>query len=185
MNHLSQENQDELEIPVEVKKLYEWTAPGRAFKKRSATYYRTILLIAFLIEIILFLFSQYMLMLVVGSFVFMAFVLAGTPPRHFKYIISSEGFIIEDHAFLWQELYDFYFRKEHDTSMLHIRTHDPLMGEIIATITSEEEKAKIQGILLHFLPFREVISKDFMEKSGDWLSKNIPMDQPEKVVKKK
>ena len=185
MEHVSHREQDDLDIPAEVKKLYEWSAPGRAFKKKTPIYYRTVLLIAFLIEVILFLFSQYMLMAVVVSFVFMAFVLATIPPRRFTYIISSEGFIVEDHAFLWQELYDFYFKIEQDVPVLHMRAHDPFLGEVVAPLSSEKEKEDIKGILLHFLPFREVVRKDFMEKSGDWVSKTFPMDRAEKASKKK
>ncbi len=114
----------------------------------------------------------------------MAFVIASIPPRHVTYIISSEGFLIDDHAFLWQELYDFYFRTEHDVQVLHMRAHNPLLGEVIAPLKSEEEKETVKGYLLHFLPFREVIGKDFMEKSSDWLTKTFPMDRPEKSKKK-
>src|SRR5258708_21186984 len=45
-----------------------WKAPGRPFKIRSKTFFKSSLLIAVLIEIILFIFSQYLLMLVVASF---------------------------------------------------------------------------------------------------------------------
>jgi len=185
MDHLSHEATDDLDTPAEVKKLYEWSSPGRAFKKKTGTYFRTILLIAFLIEVVLFLFSQYMLMAVVVSFVFMAFVIATIPPRPFTYVISSEGFIVEDHAFLWQEIYDFYFKTEHDIPVLHMRAHDPFLGEVIATLPSEREKEQVKGVLLHFLPFREVVRKDFMEKSSEWVTKTFPMDRTEKPVTKK
>src|SRR5664280_2676436 len=110
-------------VSNEIKTLLAWTAPGRPFKKRTKQYYLTSLLIMLFVEVILFLFSQYMLMLVVLSLVFVAFALATVPPRDFHYKISTEGILIEDHFFLWQELYDFYFRKRNGIDILHIRTH--------------------------------------------------------------
>src|ERR1035437_6234606 len=73
-----------------VETILEWTAPGRPFRKRGKQYYLTTLLIMVLVEIILFLFSQYMLMLVVLSLVFVAFALATVAPSDFTYRISSE-----------------------------------------------------------------------------------------------
>ena len=162
-------------VPVEVKTLLAWTAPGRPFRKRSKQYYLTSLLIMLLVEIILFLFSQYLLMLVVLSLVFVAFALATVPPRDFHYRISSEGITIEDHFFLWQELYDFYFRKRDGVDVLHVRTHAFIPGELTITLGDiSEEHAK--SVLLPYLPYREYIKPTFMEKSAEWLSANFPLE---------
>src|SRR5438034_1006374 len=93
---------------ISVRTLLSWHAPGRPFRKRGKEFYLSTLLITILIEIILFLFSEYLLMLVIISLVFLAFVLVSVPPRDFRYRISTEGVTIEDHFFLWDELYDFY-----------------------------------------------------------------------------
>jgi len=160
----------------EVKTLLSWTSPGRPFRKRSKQYYLTSILIMFLVEIILFLFSQYMLMVVVLSLVFVAFALATVPPRNFVYRISSEGITIEDHFFLWQELYDFYFKKREGIEVLHIRTHALIPGELTITL-GNISKDNIKSVLLPYLPYREVIRPTFMEKSGDWLARNFPLEK--------
>src|SRR3989338_6402390 len=102
------ELQAETQYP-HIKTLLSWTAPGRPYKKRTKQYFLTSLLIMLLVQVILFLFSQYLLMLVVLSLVFVAFALAIVPPHNFHYRISTEGITIEDHFFLWQELYYFFF----------------------------------------------------------------------------
>ncbi len=162
-------------VPVEVKTLLAWTAPGRPFRKRSKQYYLTSLLIMLLVEIILFLFSQYLLMLVVLSLVFVAFALATVPPRNFHYRISSEGITIEDHFFLWQELYDFYFRKRDGVDVLHVRTHAFIPGELTITLGDISEE-HVKSVLLPYLPYREYIKPTFMEKSAEWLSANFPLE---------
>lgn len=161
--------------PAEVKTLLSWMAPGRPFRKRGKQYYLTSLLIMLLVEVILFLFSQYLLMLVVASLVFVAFALATVPPRNFHYRISTEGVTIEDHFFLWQELYDFYFRKTEGIDVLHIRTHSFIPGELTLTL-GDVDKEHVKRVLLPFLPYREVIKPTFMEKAGDFLSKNFPLE---------
>lgn len=162
--------------PNDVKTLLSWTAPGRPFRKRGKQYYLTSLLIMLLIEIILFLFAQYALMFLVVALVFVAFVLSSVPPKNFHYRISSEGITIEDHFFLWQELYDFYFKNQYSVDVLHIRTHSLLPGELTVTL-GELHKHHVKSVLLPYLPYREIIKKTFMEKSGDWLSRNFPLEK--------
>ena len=161
--------------PGEVKTLLSWTSPGRPFRKRGKQYYLTSLLIMLLVEVILFLFSQYLLMLVVLSLVFVAFALATVPPSNFHYRISTEGITIEDHFFLWQEVYDFYFRKIEGIDVLHIRTHSFIPGELTLTL-GDIDKEHVKRVLLPFLPYREMIKPTFMEKSADFLSKNFPLE---------
>ncbi len=160
----------------QIKTLLSWTSPGRPFKKRGKQYYLSALLILFLFEIILFLFSQYLLMLVALSLVFVAFALATVPPRDFHYRVSSEGITIEDHFFLWQELYDFYFKKRGGIDILHLRTRALFPGELTMTL-GDIDREHIKSVLLPYLPFREVIIPTFMEKSGDWLAKNFPLEK--------
>jgi len=159
-----------------VETLLEWTAPGRPFRKRGRQYYLTGLLIALLVEIILFLFSQYMLMLLVASLLFVAFALVTVPPSDFKYRISTEGITVEDHFFLWQELYDFYFKKREGIDVVHIRTHSLIPGELTLTLGTLDRE-HIKSTLLHYLPYREVVRSTFMEKSGDWLARNFPLEK--------
>lgn len=165
--------------PHEVKTLLTWTAPGRPFRKRTKQYYLTSLLIALLVEILLFLFAQYILMLVVVSLVFVAFALAYVPPHNFQYRISTEGITIEDHFFLWVELYDFYFKKQELIDVLHVRTHAFIPGELTITF-GNMDKERVKSVLLHYLPFREMIKPTFMEKSGDWLVRNFPLEKTTK-----
>lgn len=162
--------------PYSIQTLLAWQAPGRPFRKRKKEFYLSSLLIALFIEIILFLFAQYVLMLVVASLIFVTFALATVPPHNFNYRISTEGITVEDHFFLWQELYDFYFKKRDGTIVLHIRTHALIPGELTLTLDNIHEE-KIKSILLSYLPYREFVKPTFMEKSADWLSRTFPLER--------
>ena len=159
----------------EVITLISWDGPGRPFQKKGKRYFSTALLLMLLVEIILFLFAQYMLMAVVVSFVFLSFVLALVPPHDFHYKISTQGIQIQDHYFLWQELYDFYFKKMHGVDVLHIRTRTMYPGELTITL-GHISPSHIKTILLPYLPYREFVKPTFMEKSADWVSRTFPLE---------
>jgi hypothetical protein len=153
----------------------EWIAPGRPFKKRSKQFYLTALLIMLLVEVILFLFSQYLLMVVVVSLVFVAFSLATVPPKDFHYRISGEGIMIEDGFYIWRELYDFYFKNRDGVKTVHLGTHAFLPGELIVTLGDMDEE-KVKEALIPYLPYREYVKPTMVEKSADWLTKNFPLE---------
>lgn len=165
----------------EIKTLLSWSAPGRPFRKRTKQYYLTALLIMLLIEVILFLFSQFILMMVVVSLVFVSFALATVPPHNFHYRISTEGITIEDHFYLWQELYDFYFKKVEGQDVLHIRAHAFIPGILIIPL-GDIDVEHVKSVLLSHLPFREVVKPTFMETSGDWLVRNFPLEKPHNIA---
>src|ERR1039457_6522073 len=108
VNAKVEEVKRDLQMPQrEIRTLLEWSAPGRPFREHSMEYFINSFLIMAFVEVILFLFSMYMLMLVVFSLVFLAFALAIVPPHHFNYRISTEGLQVEEYFYLWEELYDF------------------------------------------------------------------------------
>ncbi|MFI5265153.1 MAG: hypothetical protein ACHQT7_00200 [Candidatus Levyibacteriota bacterium] len=160
----------------DVRSLISWTAPGRPFRKKGREFYLSCLLIFMLVEVIVFLFGQYQLMLAVGAITFLSVVLATVPPKDFHYRISTEGVKVEDHFYIWAELYDFYFKRIDSVDTLIIRTEALIPGELKITLGSISRDHARQ-ILINFLPYREVVKQTLMEKSADWLSHNFPMDR--------
>lgn len=160
----------------DVRSLLSWTAPGRPFRKKNREFYLSCLLIFFLIEVIVFLFAQYQLMLAVGAVTFLSLVMATVPPKDFHYRISTEGVKVEDHFYIWNELYDFYFKKIDKVDVLIIRTEALIPGELRITL-GNVSRDHVRRVLINFLPYREVVKQTFMEKSADWLSRNFPLDR--------
>lgn len=160
----------------DVRTLLSWTAPGRPWRKKGKEFYMSTLLIFFFIELLVFLFAQYQLMLAVAAITFLSVVLAMVPPKDFHYRISTEGLKIEDHFYIWAELYDFYFKKIDKIDTLIIRTEALIPGELKLTL-GNISKDHVRQVLINFLPYREVVRQTFMEKSGDWLARNFPLDR--------
>lgn len=160
----------------DVRTFLEWHAPGRPFVSHSREYFVNSLLIMMALEISLFLFGQYLLMLVVASLVFLSFAISLIPPHDFYYKITSEGIRIEDYFFIWDELYDFFFIKHHGLEVLYVSTKSYYPGELKVTL-GDVPVEEIKRVLLPFLPFREYVKPTFTEKSGDWLSRNFPLEK--------
>ena len=153
-----------------------WTAPGRPFTKKGRQFYATVILLMMLFEIILFLFSWYELMVVILALVFLSIVLYTVPPKDFHYKVTSEGILIEDHFYIWQELYDFYFKKIDGTDTVIVRTEAMLPGELKLTL-GPISRDHVRRVLVNFLPYREYVKPTFVEKSADWLSRSFPLEK--------
>ncbi len=160
----------------DVKTYLEWHAPGRPFQEHCKEYFINSFLIMVALEIILFLFGQYLLMLVVFSLVFLSFSMAIVPPHDFYYKVTSEGIRIEDYFFIWEELYDFFFIKHHGRDVLYLTTKNYYPGELKVTL-GDVQTEEIKEALLPYLPYREYVQPTFMEKSGEWLSRNFPLEK--------
>jgi len=160
----------------DLKTLLSWSAPGRPFKPKRREYYLNGLLIAFLVEVILFLFHQYIFMFVVGALYFLSVALATVPPRNFHYRIRNQGIKVEDHFLIWEEIYDFYFKKIEGLDVLILRTKAVIPGELQISL-GELHPDHVRKVLIGYLPYREVMSPTFMERSAGWLSKNFPLER--------
>lgn len=160
----------------DVRTLLSWSAPGRPFRKKGREFYVSAFLITLLVEIILFLFSEYQLMLAVGALFFLSVVLSTVSPKNFHYRISTGGIKIEDHFYIWTELYDFYFKKIEGIDTLIVRTHDLIPGELKIPL-GDIAHDLARRTLVRYLPFREVVKPTFMEKSADWLVKTFPLEK--------
>jgi hypothetical protein len=161
---------------ADVKTLISWSAPGRPYRKKTKEFYLSGLLIVFLIEVILFIFSQYLLMFVVIALFFFAVSLAAVPPQNFHYKVNTQGIKVEDHFYIWDELYDFYFKKIDGTEVLIVRASNFIPGELKIPLGSVSMD-HMRRILVAFLPYREVVRSTFLERSGEWLARNFPLER--------
>ena len=84
--------------------------------------------------------------------------------------------MVEDHFYIWRELYDFYFRHHDGLDTLYVRTEDFLPGALIISL-GDVHKEQIKQAMLPFLPYREVVKPNLMERSGDWLYTNFPLER--------
>ncbi len=160
----------------DVRTLLSWTAPGRPFRKKGKQFFMSVTLLLLLFEIVLFLFSQYELMIVILALAFLSVALSIVPPHDFHYKITTEGVKVEDYFYIWSELYDFYFKRMDGVDILTLRTQALLPGELKISL-GNLSRDHIRKTLVPYLPYREYVHPTFMEKSADWLSHNFPLEK--------
>jgi len=156
------------------KDLFVWKAPSRPFKKRDKEYFATIAAVVFLLVIILLFLKEWLLIGVIVSFMFFAYVLATVPPQEESYKISTRGVMVADKIYEWDKLSRFWFSKKWDSQLLNFETKltFPTQLKIILKDITKEE---IKSILEKYLTF-EKPKKTFADKSGDWLKKTFPLE---------
>lgn len=167
---------DKITPETDVTTLLSWHAEGRPYRKRTPEYFINGFLIILAIEIILFLFHEYLLMLVVFALGLLSMALAIVPPHVLYYRISTQGIRIEGNSYIWDELYDFYFMRRQGQDVIHVRTRDYFPGEL-TIVLGDVPISQVKSVLLKYLPFREYVDATFMEKAGDWLEKNFPLEK--------
>lgn len=167
----------------DIKTLLSWNAPGRPYRKKGKEFYLNALIILLAFEALILLFHWYMLMLAIAALGFLVFALSSVPPQQFYYRLSTQGIMVEDRFFLWRELYDFYFSKKNGQEILHIGTKAYFPGEILLML-GDMPKDHIREIVLKYLPYREYVKPDFVDKAGDWIERNFPLENVSSVEKK-
>lgn len=170
------EKHKEKEHDYDIKTFVSWSAPGRPFRKKGRQFYLSVVLLLLFFEVILFLFAQYELMLVVLALAFLSVTLSSVPPHNFHYKITTEGVKVEDYFYIWSELYDFYFKKIDGMDVLIIRTESLLPGELKLSM-GDLHRDHLRQVLVKYLPYREYVHPTFMERSGDWLAHNFPLEK--------
>ncbi len=159
----------------EIKTFISWEAPARPFKKKDRSYYTTIAILAILLILIAFLAREFLLIGVIFSFAFVAYVLAFVPPRSITYKISTQGITIGEDFYLWHYLDAFWFKEKEKSKVLHIQTRLRFPAQLMLVLGDENEE-KVKKIVSRFLPYVEVPYKSWMEKWSEGLQKHFPLE---------
>jgi len=159
----------------EVKTLLTWKALGRPYKKRKREFYLMIVFITICFCVIFYLFKEWMLMLTTISVAFLSIVLYSIPPHEVEHKITTQGVITGDHAYLYKELYDFWFDEKDGNKVLYIRTYAFIPG-VLSLLLGDTDEKTVQNTLVKHIPYRELVEKTFMDKASNWLAKNFPLE---------
>lgn len=159
----------------EIKTLLSWEAPSRPFRKKDRSYYTTIAILAILLVLIAFLAREFLLIGVILSFAFVAYVLAFVPPHQISYKISTQGITIGEDFYFWHFLDAFWFKEKDGNKVLHIQTQLRFPAQLMLVLGDQKED-DVKKIVARFLPFVEVPYKSWMEKWSESLQKHFPLE---------
>lgn len=160
----------------EIKTLASWQAPARPFRKRDRSYYTTIAILVILVVMIVFFWlKDFLLIGVILSFGFVAYVLAFVSPKEITYTISTQGITMGEDFYFWHFLDSFWFKEKDGLKVLHIQTWLRFPAQLMLVLKAEDEE-KIKKIVARFLPFHEKPYKSWMEKWSESLQKHFPLE---------
>lgn len=157
--------------------LLEWKAPARIFKKRGKEYFSTIAAIVFLLTVILFIAREFILIGVVFTFVFFAYVLATVEPEKIKNQLTKKGVKVADRFYRWEELTDFWVEEKYEFIIAHIVMPLRAPGRVIL-IADKEREDKMLKHLSEKLVYHEEPIKSWTDRAADWLSAKIHLEKP-------
>ncbi len=156
---------------VPEKDLVSWMAPARPFKRRNREFYVTVIAIAALVGLILFLVEGFMPVILIISLVFLYYVLSTVEPDEIEYKVTNKGIKIADRRTDWDFILRFWFTRRFDNSLLIIETLN-LPGRLEIVI-DQEKKKEIRKNLLKYIP-EEKTPPSTLDKAANWFSKKLP-----------
>ena len=160
---------------VKVEKIIlEWSAPSRPYKVRSREFYTTILSIAFLLGVILLLLKEFLLIGVIMAFAFLSYVLATYKPENASHQITTSGIRTDGKLYEWNNLRNFWLKKQWDQEVIICKTVPALPGVILLVIdpTKREKIIKEVGDKIPLVKPTD----SFVDRASQWLGNKIPLE---------
>lgn len=152
------------------KELLVWTAPARPFKRRDRKFYVTLISIAALVGLVLFLIEGWVPVVLVISLVFLFYVLSTVEPENIEYKITNKGIKVAGKKTEWNLMGRFWFSKRFETELLIVETA-VLPGRMEIVINPEIKEA-IRKNLSSYL-FEEEAPPAFLDKASNWFAKKL------------
>ena len=150
---------------------YEWTAPARPFRRRTREFWVSVVTMAFVASIILFIIDGLLPVLLVISVVLLFYVLTTVKPEDIRYRVSKRGFEMGDKVMSMDNIIRFWFTKRFDNHLLVLQIAT-IPGKIEVVI-NERDKKGISRVLSKYIRHEEAPPTN-MDKMANWLSERIP-----------
>jgi hypothetical protein len=153
------------------KELLAWEAPERPFKRRTRDFYVTLLAMAFIFGMILFLIDGWAPVILIVALVFLSYVMSTIEPNNVNYKITTKGIYVSNESIPWKVLGRFWFSRRFDNDLLIVETLS-FPGRMELVVTSDL-KEKIASILSKYLTLEEV-PPSALDKAANWFAKRAP-----------
>jgi hypothetical protein len=155
--------------------LISWKSPSHPFKKRSSMFFQTVAAITFMLIVIVFFLHEWILIGVILSVTFVAYVLSTVPPMEVEHIIKPIGLENAGRLYQWLELSSFWIEKKWDYKVMVIQTRLKFPPQIRIVLNNDSER-KVREIVGKYLVFHEKPQKGLGDKISDWLVNKIPLE---------
>jgi hypothetical protein len=162
--------------PVVVRKeserdILSWTAPARPFKRRNREFFVTVVAIAGLSALVLFLIEGFLPVILIISVVFLFYVMSTVEPDKIEYKITNRGIKIADKKTGWEMMGRFWITRRFDSELLIIETltFPGRLEIVIDSALKDRIEKEVGNYLLH-----EEIPPSYLDKAANWFSRKLP-----------
>lgn len=153
------------------KDLVSWTAASRPFKKRNREFYVTLIAIAAIVGLVLFLVEGFMPVILIISLVFLFYVLSTVEPEKIDYKITTKGIVIAEKRTDWDQITRFWFSRRFESQLLVVQTL--VLPGRLELVIDPDKKEEIKKALLKYVPEEEVPPSG-LDRAAMWFSKKLP-----------
>lgn len=151
--------------------IISWIAPARPFKRRNREFWVTVIAIAAVVGLVLFLVEGFMPVLLVVSVVFLFYVLSTVEPEKIEYQITTKGIKVAGKRTDWDTMNRFWFTRRFDSDLLVIETF-VLPGRLEVVLDGSKREA-VKEALSKYLTHEEIPASG-LDRAANWFSKKLP-----------
>lgn len=132
----------------------------------SKKFTRTFIVIAIVMGLLLAIMQDFILILVIGSVIFVSYVFSKYQLGEVRYEISNHGIMMDNHMYYWHQLSNFFFSARIGGEILVVDTKLGLPGRLFISF-SPENKERIQEAVGKHLTFLKVEPKTSFDRAYD------------------
>lgn len=158
------------------KSILSWKSPSRPFKKRGIEYFVTTGLMALILILIATVLREFLLVAVIVSLAFVAYVLATVEPEIIEHKIAKSGLVSGKHAYLWRELKSFWFEKRDNLEILVVETKLQFVGRLYILLDGLSQTA-VKVALSKNLEYRQIPNLNWLDKAAEKLVRIFPLER--------
>lgn len=160
--------------PEPEKELYRWEAQARPFKRRTREFYSTVAAFVILLSLILLFAKEFLLIGVILSMGFLAYVLASVPPGNLTNSLTNKGVRTAGKVFYWQEMSRYWWEEKWKQTQLSMETPFHFPAKVVLLVP-EKDKAAIDKIMKKYV-IEETPEPTWSDKAAQWLQDKIPLE---------
>lgn len=166
--------QQTLKPPPKIKTLLSWKAPARPFKRRNREYYTTIGAIVFLLAVILLFLQEWLLIAVMVSLAFLAYVLASVPPETVEHGLTNKGVRTGGKLYPWEDLQRFWFSNKWGQALLTIESKQGIPGQLVLLL-GDKDKVTVRKAISEYLEENRP-EPAWGDRAARWLADKVPLE---------
>ena len=153
------------------KDFFSWEGPARPFKRRDREFWISVIAMAAVVALVLFLVEGFMPVILIVSLVFLFYVLNTVEPDKIKYSLTTRGINIAGRVTPWGVVGRHWFTRRYDSELLVFEL-GVLPGRL-EVVVNPADKAKISEAIAEYSPEEEIPASN-LDRAANWFSKRLP-----------